>query len=105
MTEQGTADHLQPIFATLGRTDREETCTVLNLFGREIHKVFTNKGHLDNAKAYVNLWNEHFDREWLSVRETSASIMQTFCRALLGVGVTQVRIDAAMDKMKTDAGS
>jgi len=96
----------QPLYAKIAGMHPKggyATTTVLWIFGRSINQTFTGPGHYDKAIAWVNEWNEHLDREWMKVRETSATIMQEFIAAIRRQGVRQSTVDAAMEGMKAHA--
>jgi len=91
----------QPLFAELRDDDRT---AVVSIFGREILLAFRGAGAEAKATRCVNWWNEHLDREWMGVRETTAAIMQRFIAALQDLGVRDDVINAAMGRVKESAG-
>jgi hypothetical protein len=96
----------QPIFAEIAeRSNEDETFVRLVLFSKGVERVFLTVNHHDEAVAWMDEWNEHFDRVWLGIRETSAALMESFARALQNRGVGQNIIDATLEDMKHDARS
>lgn len=92
-----------PVKAELYLRDRDKTVVRLTLFRKHADLPFEGTGHLAAATKFVGEWNEHFEEAWMLVRETSASIMGAFIRALEGVGVGKTTISNAMEAVKRDA--
>ncbi len=82
---------------------RVGTIVEISIFGRSIHRAFYGDQQNAEAVAFVNEWNDLFDREWAAVRETSATIMKDFTTALKREGVDDITIDIALDEVKARA--
>jgi len=102
VTKQGQTDD-QPMYAHIVNEGQTFTTIELVLFGRKIRETFLDTDHKESAAQAVNEWNEHFDREWLSVRETTATIMQNFINALDQYGVDSGIVALAMKEIQKDA--
>jgi len=89
----------RPLFAMVGKDGQIE----LHIFGRIVKIQHT--GPDVEVAAVVGWWNDHFDREWMGVRETTATIMQNFTEALQYHGVDDATIRVAIDAMCSHAGT
>lgn len=92
-----------PIFAEIVEGAKDGTLARVVIFGKELKRVFLGDRHHEKAVSWVDAWNEHLERSWLEVRETSATIMEIFIGTLRDGGVEQKYIDAAIEVIKADA--
>lgn len=102
MTEENQKDSADanPMYAEIITSNCLGTLVCVNLFGKRIEKEFPHKPdtqHRRQATNWVNKWNRHLEAEWMSIRETSATIMQRYTEALMSQGVSQEIISSAMN--------
>lgn len=91
-----------PLYAELGSTNNDYTVVIFDILGRKTATLVDGHAHNTKARTLVKEWNAHFGREWLAIRETSATIMQNFIHALEQQGVEGTAITAALEEIKAN---
>ena len=92
-----TQQNSQPCRARV-HTVRHEV-VIIDIFGK---LVALDVGTPERAGEVCNEWNEHLSREWMTVRETNATLLNVFCEKLKEEGVSEQTLRNAMGALKTD---
>jgi hypothetical protein len=87
----------RPVFAEMKNTHEKYSVFTLNLFDKQVEQVTTGESHYNVAARSVEQWNDHFDREWSTVRASMARVLEDFIRGLKAVGVEAQVIEAAIE--------
>ena len=68
----------------------------LVLFGWRMVAEYTTKGA---AEAEASKWNDHLDDEWHTVREATATLVQSYTEALQRLGVDPATCTQALKEV------
>lgn len=89
-----------PLSARVTVTDAEHSVAVVTIFDMNATQEFRGPNHHAEAVGFANRWNDHLEKEWRGVRETSALIMHKFTEYLMERGVDQSIINAAFEDVR-----